>query len=148
MTCGVSLATSPGQRRKPFLNAFSHLSSHPPTLSPSRPSSTHRSPLCFGREGTGRSARVPGSLEHPRVQRGDHRDKRRSQPSVWSMGDKGDKVGRREWGQERREGAQRSPAPPRDGRSAMSPSQTKDSTLLVLLIIINLIKWQLQLRTQ
>ena len=49
----------------------------------------------------------------------------------------------------RREGrAQYSPALLRDGRSALSLSQTKDSTLFMLLIIINLIKWQLQLRTQ
>ena len=46
------------------------------------------------------------------------------------------------------QGAQHSPAPLQDGGSAMSLSQTKDSTLLVLLIIINLIKRQLQLRTQ
>lgn len=44
--------------------------------------------------------------------------------------------------------AQCSPALLQDGRSALSLSQTKDSTLFVLLIIINLIKWQLQLRTQ
>ena len=53
------------------------------------------------------------------------------------------------WGRgEEEEELLRSPAPLWDGGSAMSLSQTKDSTLLVLLIIINLIKWQLQLRTQ
>lgn len=51
-------------------------------------------------------------------------------------------------GEKRRREVQCSPAPLWDGGSTMSLSQTKDSTLLVLLIIINLIKWRLQLRTQ